>query len=86
MMVIVKDVVLYVTAGALLVVAGALIWAGTYEMLLGRRVPGFLGREYFRSTAGSWTPGQWRKNGYVIAGLGLGFLVTALWIVSFTFR
>ncbi len=86
MIVALKDVALLVAAGALLVVGGALIYAGTYELLMGRRVPGFLGREFFRSNADIWTPGRWRKNGYVVAGLGMSCLVAALWLASFTFR
>jgi len=86
MTIILKDVALLVAAGAALVVAGALLWAGMYEMLLGRRVPGLLGREYFPSSAGSWTPRRWRQNGCVVVGLGMNALMAALWLASFTFR
>ena len=85
-MVIAKDAALLVAAGLMVIVSGGLLWAGTYEMLLGRRVPGPLGREYFPSRADSWTPRQWRRNGYVIAGMGVSCLIVALWLASFTFR
>ena len=85
-MIVVKDVALLVAAAVLVMAGGLLVGAGIYEMLLGRRVPGFLGREYFQSKADSWTPGGWRKNGCVVTGLGLSVLIGALWLVSFTFR
>jgi hypothetical protein len=87
---VLEDAALILSAGAALVVSGALVLAGLYELVHGRNVPGVLGRGYFPRhgprRADSWRPGRWRRNGCLVLGLGFNFFFLALWLVALTFR
>ena len=90
MITVLKDVGLIILAGAALIIAVVAIISGVYEMIFGRNVPGVLGTSLLprRGTTRSdnWSASEWRRNGYVVSGVGLGFVVVALWLISFTLR
>jgi len=73
-----------IAIGGLIAFGGALafLWAGTYEMGVGRRPPGFMGRGLLaqrKPVGAGWSPDRWRRNGFQVIVMGIGLLVLALW-------
>ena len=67
----------------------AFLWAGVWEIAVGRRPPGFLGWALInRNTVrqSNWSPTRWRRNGFQVFGMALGLLVLALWALFAALR
>jgi len=65
-----------------LVAALAFLFAAVYEVVLGRRPPGFLGWELLTGKSlvtASWSESRWRRNGFHISPIGCGLLILAVW-------
>ena len=72
-----------IAIGGLIAFGGgmAFLWAGAYEISVGRRPPGFLGWGLLAGTrvGAGWSAGRWRRNGFQVIVMGIGLLVLALW-------
>ncbi len=82
---------LALSAGCLLALAGgvAFLYAGIYELTVGRRPPGVLGWNLLRSsgsTQATWSQTRWRRNGMQVIVMGFGLLVLALWAAAALFQ
>lgn len=62
----------------------AFVYAGAYEVSLGRRPPGFLGAELLLrgGHTSSWTSNKWRRNGFQVVVMAIGLGVLGLWVMA----
>ena len=71
-----------IAIGGLIAFAGgmAFLWAGAYEIGVGRRPSGFLDWSLLtrsRPIGAEWSVNRWRRNGFQVIVMGLGVLVLA---------
>jgi hypothetical protein len=79
--------ILSIAALAVAAVGGLLIWAGGYQLLKGRKVPGRLGNTHLLdSDAGrvseGWSETRWRRNGFQVVGVGLALVFASGWLTA----
>jgi hypothetical protein len=73
-----------------LILSAIVIWAAFYEMIFGRNVPGPLGRAYISprgmGSSSQWDSSQWRRNGFIVLGLGMILFFVGLTLVLMAVR